>query len=204
MSDTPVMLSALEHYVYCPRQCALIHLEQTFDENIYTLRGQTVHENVDVPSGHELHEIRFERAMPLWSEKLNLTGKADMVEFHGDVPYPVEYKSGKRRKGSSEKIQLCAQALCLEEMLGVDVPEGALYWYGSRKRVAVLFDEALRRQTLDVIEKTRALLENGTVPPPVDDERCDNCSLRASCLPELAERSNLDKNYLALFEGEKV
>jgi len=204
MSDTPVMLSALEHYVYCPRQCALIHLEQTFDENIYTLRGQVVHENVDVPSEHELHGVRFERAMPLWSEKLNLTGKADMVEFHGDVPYPVEYKSGKRRKGSSEKIQLCAQALCLEEMLGIEVPEGALYWYGSRKRVAVTFDETLRAWTLDVIEKTRVLLESGVVPPPVDDERCDNCSLRASCLPELAERSTLDKNYLALFEGEKA
>lgn len=203
MSDIPVMLSALEHYVYCPRQCALIHLEQTFDENIYTLRGQVVHENVDVPSGHELHDTRFERAMPLWSEALNLTGKADMVEFHGDVPYPVEYKSGKRRKGTSEKIQLCAQALCLEEMLGVPVPEGALYWYGSRKRVAVTFDEPLRNMTLDVIEKTRALLESGVVPSPVDDERCDNCSLRASCLPELAERTSLEKNYLALFEGEK-
>lgn len=202
MSDTLVMLSALEHYVYCPRQCALIHLEQTFDENIYTLRGQTVHENVDVPSGHELHEMRFERAMPLWSDELGLTGKADMVEFHGDIPYPVEYKSGKRRKGMSEKIQLCAQALCLEEMLGVSVSEGALYWYGSRRRVAVMFDAALRRQTLDVIDKTRELLESGVVPPPVDDERCDNCSLRASCLPELAERTTLEKSYRALFEGE--
>lgn len=203
MSDSPVMLSALEHFAYCPRQCALIHLEQTFDENIYTLRGQVVHENVDVPSGHELHDTRFERAMPLWSDELGLTGKADMVEFHGDVPYPVEYKSGKRRKGSSEKIQLCAQALCLEEMLGVSVPEGALYWYGSRKRVAMTFDEALRRQTLDVIEKTRELLESGVVPRAVDDERCDNCSLRASCLPELDEHARLEKNYLALFSGEK-
>ena len=204
MSDTRVMLSAIEHYVYCPRQCALIHLEQTFDENIYTLRGQTVHENVDVPSEHELNGVRFERAMPLWSEKLDLTGKADMVEFHGDVPYPVEYKSGRVRRGDSEKIQLCAQALCLEEMLGVPVPEGALYWYGSRKRVPVVFDEPLRCRTLDVIEQTRTLLESGIVPPPVDDERCENCSLRASCLPELAERSSLEKNYLVLFEGEKA
>lgn len=204
MSDTPIMLSALEHFVYCPRQCALIHLEQTFDENIYTLRGQVVHENVDVPSEHEQHGVRYERAMPLWSEKLSLTGKADMVEFHGDFPYPVEYKSGRRRKGDSEKTQLCAQALCLEEMLGVSVPKGALYWYGSRKRVEVTFDETLRRQTLDVIEQTRTLLEGGIVPPPVDDERCDNCSLHASCLPELAKYSSLDRNYRALFEREKT
>lgn len=202
--NEPLMLSALEHYAYCPRQCALIHLEQTFDENIYTLRGQVVHESVDIPSGHELHATRFERAMPLWSEKLGLTGKADMVEFHGEIPYPVEYKSGKRRKGTSEKIQLCAQALCLEEMLNRPVPEGALYWYGSRKRVNVIFDEVLRRQTLEVIEKIRVLLESGIVPPPVDDKRCDNCSLRASCLPELAERKSLEKNYLALFEGENA
>ena len=201
---TPVMLSALEHYVYCPRQCALIHLEQTFDENIYTLRGQTVHENVDVPSEHDLNGVRFERALPLWSDVLGLTGKADMVEFHGGVPYPVEYKSGRMRRGDSEKVQLCAQALCLEEMLGVAVPKGALYWYSSRKRVPVTFGESLRKRTLDVIEKMHALLESGIVPPPVDDGRCDNCSLRASCLPELAEHSGLDKNYQALFEGDKT
>jgi CRISPR-associated exonuclease Cas4 len=138
------MISALEHYSYCPRQCALIHVENVWDENIYTMRGKDVHENVDIDSSHLLADIRYERALPLWSYRLNLVGRADLVEFHGDIPYPVEYKSGRRRAGQHEALQLCAQAVCLEEMLKVNVEKGALYWHGSRERKEVIFTDPMR------------------------------------------------------------
>lgn len=201
----PIMLSALEHFRYCPRQCGLIHVEKIFDENLYTIKGQIVHEQVDAPGEHTLHGVRYERAMPLWSERLGLTGKADMVEFHGDVPYPVEYKSGRRKKGEAEAIQLCAQALCLEEMLGVDVPEGALYWYGSRERVAVALDERLRTLTECIARETREMIDSGVLPPPVLDQRCEHCSLRASCLPEaLTAGAQFDEAYRNLFRTEET
>src|SRR5215469_16106186 len=105
-----VMISALEHYSYCPRQCALIHIEQTFDESIYTLKGDIAHERVDQVNTHNEADIRIERALPLWSRRLGLVGRADVVEFHNTIPYPVEYKLGKRREWEYEAIQVCAQA----------------------------------------------------------------------------------------------
>jgi CRISPR-associated exonuclease Cas4 len=124
----PVMISALEHYSYCPRQCALIHIEQTFDENIYTLRGHLAHERVDQTTSRNEDAVRVERGLPLWSKHLGLVGRADVVEFYDENPYPVEYKQGQRRDWQFEAIQLCAQALCLEEMFGLAVPKGAIYY----------------------------------------------------------------------------
>ena len=181
----PIMISALEHYSYCPRQCALIHVEQTFHENLYTMRGRDVHENVDVDSSHELAGVRYERALPIWSRRLNLVGKADLVEFHGDIPYPVEYKSGRHRKGRHEELQLCAQAICLEEMLGVPVEKGALFWHGSRERREVVFSEAMRLRVEEAAAAVHGLLANNHVPPPVNDKRCTDCSLKESCLPHV-------------------
>jgi CRISPR-associated exonuclease Cas4 len=199
----PIMLSALEHYSYCPRQCALIHVEQAWDENIYTMRGRDVHENVDVASSHELSGIRFERALPIWSERLNLVGKADMVEFHGQVPYPVEYKSGRHRKGRHETLQLCAQALCLEEMFGVPVPKGALYWHGSRERREIAFTEAMRTQVVEVAAAVREMVAKRHTPPPVNDKRCKDCSLRESCLPTVvAEKARSVRAARCLFVVE--
>ena len=129
-----VMVSALEHWSYCPRQCALIHVEQTFDENLYTLRGRMLHERVDVPEAEQREGVRIERALPLWSDRLGLVGKADVVEFHGDAPYPVEYKHGPRQHWGHDDLQLCAQALCLEDMTGQPVPAGAIYHHSSRRR----------------------------------------------------------------------
>src|SRR5258708_25390713 len=114
----PVMISAREHYSYCPRQCALIHIEQTFDENIYTLKGHLAHERVDQIMSRTEDDLRGERGLPLWSPRLGLVGRADVVEFHGDVPYPVEYKQGKRREWQYEASQWCSQAICLLEMFG--------------------------------------------------------------------------------------
>src|SRR6266567_8319359 len=133
----PIMISALEHYSYCPRQCALIHIEQTFDENIYTLKGHIAHERVDQTITRNEEDMRIERAVPLWSRRLGLVGRADVVEFHGEAPFPVEYKVGPRRKWGHDDLQLCAQALCLEEMTGQEVRHGAIYYHGSRRRKEV-------------------------------------------------------------------
>lgn len=179
----PIMISALEHYSYCPRQCALIHVEQTFHENLYTMRGRDVHENVDVESSHEMVGVRCERALPIWSRQLNLVGKADMVEFHGDLPYPVEYKSGRHRAGQHEALQLLAQAVCLEEMFDVQVEKGALYWHGSRERKEIVFTNAMRLHLEEVTAAVHAMIVEQRVPPPVNDKRCKDCSLKESCLP---------------------
>jgi len=179
----PIMLSALEHYVYCPRQCALIHLEQVWSENLYTMRGRDVHERVDEISVNDLGGVHYERALPIWSSRLGLTGRADLVEFHDDVPYPVEYKSGRHRKGNPETIQLCAQAICLEEMFSVSVPAGAIFWHGSRERREIMFTDAMREQVEKVAQSVRGMLEQGVTPPPVNDQRCEECSLWESCLP---------------------
>jgi CRISPR-associated exonuclease Cas4 len=180
-----VMISALEHWSYCPRQCALIHLEQTFDENLYTLRGNAVHKRVDEPETEEQGGMRVERALPLWSKTLGLIGKADVVEFHGETPYPVEYKHGPRREHTHDDLQLCAQAICLEEMTGKPVPRGAIYHHSSRRRREVIFDEALRSHVEESVMAIRAMLSARVLPPPVNDKRCDHCSLKESCLPSV-------------------
>jgi len=129
----PIMISALNHYLFCPRRCALVHVEQVWSENIYTMRGNDVHEHVHDESSHEVSGMRCERALPVWSKRLNLTGKVDLVEFHDGIPYPVEYKSGRHKEFENDYAQLCAQAICLEEMFGVPVVRGAIFWHGSRE-----------------------------------------------------------------------
>jgi CRISPR-associated exonuclease Cas4 len=179
-----VMISALQHYSYCSRQCALIHVEQVFDENLYTLRGHRVHERAHDPEGDLEDGVRVERGLSLFSERLGLIGKADVVEFRsGEAPYPVEYKSGPRRGSRHDDIQLCAQAMCLEEMLGKAVPRGAVFHHGSRRRREVALDSSLRRLTEETVREVRRLLVSGTVPPPVADARCPKCSLFDACMP---------------------
>ncbi|MEM9007510.1 MAG: CRISPR-associated protein Cas4 [Cyanobacteria bacterium P01_F01_bin.86] len=184
LSDNYLMLSALQHHAYCPRQCALIHIEQTWDENLFTMRGNRVHENVNIPEDELIEDIRVERAIPLWSHKLGLTGIADVVEFYEDkIPYPVEYKVGSRKARDADSIQLCAQALCLEEMLNCTVEKGAIFHHKSRRRREVFFDEKLRSQTHETIIHTKALLAANKLPPPVADNRCSDCSLLDACMP---------------------
>ncbi len=183
VDHAPVMISALEHFSYCPRQCALIHVEQTFDENIYTLRGQAVHRRVDEVKTEYQEGVRIERALPLWSHHLGLIGKADVVEFHGKVPYPVEYKHGSRRKKEHDDLQLCAQAICLEEMTGETVPKGAIFHHSSRRRREVVFHQDLRDLVKTTVQGIRELLSSQVIPAPVNDQRCPNCSLQESCMP---------------------
>ena len=195
-----VLISALEHYSYCPRQCALIHVEQTYDENLYTMRGRLMHERVDSGEDAPNRGVVTQRAIPLWSERFGLRGKADAVEWHAGVPYPVEYKVG-RRKGQHTDLQLCAQALCLEEMLGVAVPRGAIYYGVTRRRHEVVFDAGLRARTLEIIDAVRAMLVAQALPAAPNDARCPNCSLIHACLPDVvSQRARLRVFQAALFD----
>lgn len=180
-----VLISALEHYSYCPRQCGLIHVESIFDENVYTLRGRQAHERTHQPVARGEDGVRVERALPVWSERLGLTGIADVVEFHPDGRvYPVEYKHGARARHVHDELQLCAQALCLEEMLGVSVPAGAVYSHQSRRRREVALHEGLRRETEWLVTEIRRMRHSGILPPPLNDSRCPRCSLIDACVPE--------------------
>jgi len=181
----PIAISALQHWAYCPRQCGLIHLEQVFADNLHTVRGQAVHHLVDEP-GHEIRAgVRVERALPLWSDRLGLIGKADLVEFHPDgTVFPVEFKHGRKRQKAHDDIQLAAQAMCLEEMLGRPVPTGAIYHASSRRRREVAITPELRRLVEETAAATRTMLASGVLPPPVNDSRCKECSLKDICQPE--------------------
>ena len=198
-----IMISALEHWSYCPRQCALIHQEQTFDENLYTLQGHLLHERVDEGESGLQGDVRIERGLPLWSRRLGLVGRADVVEFRGATPFPIEYKRGPRRQWGHDDLQLCAQALCLEEMTGQKVMHGAIYYHGSRRRKEVVFDERLRQQVADAVLAIRQMLASDTLPPAVNDARCRHCSLKDSCLPEVVgEMSRLRGMQSALFRDD--
>lgn len=180
-----IPLSALQHWSYCPRQCALIHVEQVFADNLHTARGNAIHALVDEPGLQRAGSVRIERAMPLWSDRLGLIGKADVVEFAADgTPYPVEYKHGPRRKHQHDDLQLAAQALCLEEMTSRSVPFGAIFHFGSKRRREVDIGPELRRAVEQATAEVRALLASTKLPPPVNDARCRHCSLIELCQPK--------------------
>lgn len=200
----PIPISALQHWAYCPRQCGLIHLEQAFEDNIHTARGQAVHHLVDAP-GYEMQSgVKVERALPLWSDRLGLIGKADLVEFHPDGSiYPVEFKHGRKRQKVHDDIQLAAQAMCLEDMLGRPVPQGAIYHASSRRRREVAITPELRAQVETTANAIRAMLASGVLPNPVNDERCRECSLKDICQPEaLAATRKLRNERQHLFDEE--
>ncbi len=180
--QTLVPISAIEHWSYCPRQCALIHVEQTFDENLYTIRGRLAHERVDSGEDEVDGDLVVLRALPLWSDRHGLVGKADVVEMRPSGPYPVEYKVGPPHSHHAD-LQLCAQALCLEEMTGSKVPRGATYHHATRRRREVVFSRALRDATIAITGEIRKMLDFQEVPAPVADSRCRSCSLADSCQP---------------------
>lgn len=185
----PISLSALQHWCYCPRQCGLIHLERVFQENVFTQRGQALHKRVDDPGVEVRNGLRVERALPLFSDRLCLVGKADVVEFLADgTPYPVEYKHGSRHKKPEiaycDDIQLAAQALCLEEMMERQVPEGALFYATSRRRRIVAMTAELRHAVMEAIAGVRTMIDSGRLPAARGDERCRACSLADVCQPE--------------------
>lgn len=182
--DDPVPISALQHWSYCPRQCALIHVEQAFTDNVHTARGNAVHALVDEPGAERVGTVRIERAMPLWCDHLDLVGKADLVEFSIDgTPYPVEYKHGPRRRHAHDDLQLAAQAMCLEEMTGRTVLAGSIFHFSSRRRREVAIDPPLRNAVVRAVAAVRELLAAVRLPQPVNDARCKHCSLIDVCQP---------------------
>jgi len=206
-----IPLSALQHWAYCPRQCALIHLDQAFDDNVHTLRGNAVHARSDQP-GMELSQgLRIERALPLWHDELGLIGKSDVVEFSADGrPYPVEYKHGSRNKAADiaacDELQLAAQALCLEFMSGQAVPEGALFYASSKRRRVVAITAELRARVLATAAAVRAMLNGGQLPPPLQGDsasrHCKACSLRERCQPEAGTTLHWRQQRRQLFDPE--
>jgi CRISPR-associated exonuclease Cas4 len=202
--DDAVLLSALEHWSYCPRQCALIHLEQQFEDNVHTRRGHAVHARVDVPGYAITQGVREERGLPLYSERIGLRGKADVVEFLEDgTPYPVEYKHGPRRAHAHDELQLAAQALCLEEMTGRPVPKGAIYHASSRRRRELAIGPELRADVEGAVAAVRAMLRGEGMPAPVNDARCRHCSLHDLCQPSaVAATDRLRALRASLFEPE--
>jgi CRISPR-associated exonuclease Cas4 len=206
--DDLIPLSALQHLLFCERQCALIHIEQVWNENLFTAEGRIMHERVDEANRESRGDVRIEFGMPLRSLRLGLVGKADVVEFHlkqasQDVrspewlPFPVEYKRGKPKKDNCDKVQVCAQALCLEEMLGVEIPCGALFYGKTRRRKDVAFDHALRQETESAAMRLHRLIESGQTPGPVYTPKCKNCSFFNVCLPKTIEKRRSVKHYLS-------
>jgi CRISPR-associated exonuclease Cas4 len=199
--DDLIQLSSLQHMVFCPRQCALIHIEQVWAENRQTAEGRIMHEKVHEENRESRGKLRVEYGVPLRSLRLGLIGKADIVEFHrmeNDVwqPFPVEYKRGKPKADDCDKVQLCAQALCLEEMLNVKIMQGALFYGKTRRRLDVSFDEKLRQKTEETAGSVRVLLDSGRTPPPVYTKKCESCSLVAECLPKTMGKKRSVKSYL--------
>ncbi|MGM0583763.1 MAG: CRISPR-associated protein Cas4 [Pseudomonadota bacterium] len=183
-SEDSVPISALQHWLFCPRQCALIHVERLWAENGFTAEGRILHEHPDAGRPESRDGVRTLRAVQIGSSRLGLHGVADVVEMHGCDPYPVEYKRGRPKPHRADEVQLCAQALCLEEMTGQDVPEGALFYGRNRRRKRVPMDPELRALTLEVTQDVRRVMTSGQLPPPAFEERrCGACSLQDLCRP---------------------
>jgi CRISPR-associated exonuclease Cas4 len=211
-------LSALQHLLFCERQCALIHLEGLWAENSLTVEGRHMHEKVDEQGSSQAPGgVRIARGLPIRCLRLGLSGKADAVEFHPVTeggaaltaapgrwrPFPVEYKHGKPKRDRCDEVQICAQALCLEEMLGVPVPDGALFYGKTRHRLGVTFDAELRKLTEDTAARLRALIESGVTPKAVKQPKCEHCSLLSLCLPEANAPSRSASRYLAAVFEER-
>jgi CRISPR-associated exonuclease Cas4 len=186
--DSPsLMLSALQHYAYCPRQFALIHVEQVWAENRFTAEGKILHERVDSGAAEQRGNVRSERGVLVNSRQYDIRGKMDLLEIEqGNPPkyFPVEYKRGKPKVQDWDRVQLCAQAMCIEEMRDTNVTEGAIWYWEVRRREMVEFDDELRQVTIAAIEQAHAILGSGKTPSPVvDKKRCRACSLSDLCEP---------------------
>lgn len=197
MTEPIVLISAIEHYVYCQRQCALIHGDGVWNDNPHTIRGHRIHRRVDSPAQSRMERGHLVlRAVPLWSETYGLSGRSDALEFHSDDRIvPIEYKAGNPH-GKTAELQLCAQALCLEEMLQLSVTEGFVWYSAQRKRHRVTFDLDIRLETLEVIECIRTQLVSGKLPSAPNDSRCHECQLWHHCLPTVVANSGYLKTYL--------
>jgi CRISPR-associated exonuclease Cas4 len=202
-----LMLSALQHIAFCERQCALIHIEQAWSENRLTAEGRILHERVHGGNAESRGDVYIVRGLKLRSLALGLSGVADVVEFHrvengGNLipgkkglwrPFPVEYKRGKPKKDSCDEVQLCGQAMCLEEMLGTKIENGALYYGLQHKRHEVIFNESLRNATERTAQRLHELISKGVTPPAIYEKKCDHCSMMDICVPRAGKRKIVEK-----------
>lgn len=199
MDDLFLPISALQHYAYCPRQFALIHVEQVWEENRFTAEGRILHERVDSGQAEQRHTMRYERSVMLESQQYRIRGKMDLLEIESGEPlryFPVEYKRGKPKVEDWDRIQLCAQALCLEEMRACNVTEGALWYWEIRRRDIVAIDTSLREATIAAIHAALTVLEQGITPHPVaETKRCRACSLVDLCEPDAFRRDD-SRHYM--------
>lgn len=197
-----IPLSSINQYLYCPRRAALIHVEGTFSDNVHTVVGSQLHDQADVSGYETVKGVTLLRALPVWSDRLRISGKCDIVERHPDGSLvPVEFKKGKRRKFDNDDAQLCAQALCLEEMFGRDILRGAIFHAKSKRRREVEFTENLRRLTEQAIAAMHRIIEEDAVPQAVHKPQCSECSLFDHCLPEITSvPPALARAYRAVFD----
>jgi CRISPR-associated exonuclease Cas4 len=212
--DDLLLLSGIQHFAFCERQWALIHIEQQWRENLRTFEGRDMHERADDLFFTEARgAVLISRAVPLLSRSLGLYGKADVIEFHrveqdGQLgvmlpnragrwmPRPVEYKYGQPKSDDRDQVQLCAQAICLEEMLGVSIATGDLFYGRTRRRQNVAFDNDLRGRVADLAERMHDMFQKGITPPPQYTSACDSCSLFEVCLPRLKGKVDAVAGYL--------
>jgi CRISPR-associated exonuclease Cas4 len=199
VEDALIPLSALQHQLFCPRQCALIHVEGLWAEDAATAEGRILHERVDAGRPETRPGVKIARGLAIRSLALGVAGRADVVEFHGKPPrpFPVEYKRGKPKAHRADEVQLCAQAVCLEEMCGGEIPEGALFYGVTRRRLVVTFDIELRALTARVAAEARANIAAHRTPPPIVTPACRHCSLVGLCQPARMEKSPKVARWLA-------
>ena len=199
-------LSALQHFAYCPRQCALIHIEQVWADNFFTAQGNALHERVDQGAPEQRKSVRFERSVSVESEVHGLHGKLDLLEIETNPEtqekhyFPVEYKRGKPKIEDWDRIQLCAQALCIEEMRQTTVTTGAIWYWQERKREQIAIDASLRASTIEMIEAVRLMFASQATPPPTTlKARCKACSLADVCQPSIFMRDRSSKYVEQMF-----
>ena len=203
------MISGIQHFIFCRRQWALIHVEQQWEENYFTTDGEIKHERVDNPEIHERRKnIITIRALPVKSSALGIAGKCDVVELKENVNgvtlpqyngkfdiTPVEYKRGKPKENNSDKLQLLAEAFCLEEMLATHINRGYLFYFETRRREEVIFTEELRQQLVKMVEEMHNYMDRGYTPKVKTGNQCKNCSLKNICLPVLNKNKDV-KQYI--------
>ncbi len=204
--DDLIQLSALQHYVFCKRQCALIHIEQLWAENYFTASGRIMHERVHENEQECGNGVRIERGRAVRSLELGIIGKMDVVEFHLQEPdkwraYPVEYKRGKTKIDDCDRVQLCAQALCLEEEFGTEIPEGAIFYGRSRRREYVEFSVELRVKTKKICKEIHQFIQRCVTPLAVYTQKCVTCSLNELCMPQKMNKRSI-ADYLDVLRNE--
>lgn len=220
--DDFIMISALQHYVYCPRQCGLIHVDDVWQENLFTVRGDILHQKVDTDTYETRGNIKTVRGLRIHSFKYGLVGRCDVVEFlqtknHSELAtessgsealkkvlgftdvLPVEFKSGEPKEDISDKVQLCAQVFCLEEMLNSKISKGAFFYGKIRRRNIVDIDDQLRNQTVDIITSVRSIVSSKKIPIVEYGTKCRNCSLQSICQPKALNKKKLQDYIKGLY-----